>query len=178
MSDYSDRFAERGLSPTEPIEAAVIVDAAASDVWGAISASGNLTNVHPFCEANPVERWPGPDGFDHVQYFSGLHYERHVLRWLDGVGYDLTVGPPTGPIAVARWRIDATSDASCRFAIEVTSFVRDDVPGEARARYIETVIEGAIPPYLDGVVRGVAHFCETGTSVRRNQFGPHPIYSP
>lgn len=178
MTDHHAAFAARGLAPTDPIPATVDVDASASDVWAAIVERGNLTNIHPFCERNPVERWPGPDGLDHVHYYSGLHYQRDVLEWREGEGYDLAVGPPEGKLALASWTITPTDDTHCVFGIEVTSFVRTDADEASRARYVADVIGGAIPPYLDSVVRGVAHFAQTGDPVVRNQFGDHPLYSP
>ncbi len=126
MNDYLGEFTARGLAPTAPIEASTAISAAGSDVWAVISEPGNLTNVHPFCSSNAVERWPGAESRDHVRYFSGVHYQRDALDWRDGAGYDLAVGPPSGPIAVARWWI------------EVTSFVRADVSDVARARYEDT----------------------------------------
>jgi hypothetical protein len=172
-------FALRGLTPTDPIAAAADVRASAEDVWAVISEPGNLDNVHPFCASNEVERWSGVGSRDRIRYHSGVLYEREALAWVDGVGYDLTVGPPPGPIAVARWRIDPADGADrCRITIEVTSFVRSDVTVEVRERYERSVIRGAIPPYLDSVVRGVAWYSETGTPVQRNQFGAHDVYSP
>ena len=56
--------------------------------------------------------------------------------------------------------------------------MRADVSEATRERYEREVINGAIPPYLDGVVRGVAHYSTTGDPVTRNQFGAHPLYSP
>ena len=178
MTEHLDSFVARGLVPTGPIEATTDIAVTAADVWAAISEAGNLTNVHPFCASNPVDSWPGPGSRDHVHYHGGIHYQRDVLDWRDGVGYDLAVGPPSDQIAIAHWWIEPTGPSACRFGIEVTSFVRSDVDVEARARYEDTVIKGAIPPYLDAVVRGVAHYSETGTPVVRNQFGPHDIYSP
>jgi hypothetical protein len=178
MTRHFDEFARRGLLPTAPIEAKHDIGARAADVWAVISEAGNLTNVHPFCESNDVEVWPGPGGRDHIRYYSGLHYQRDVLEWHDGKGYDLAVGPPSGKIAIARWSIDPTESERCTLTIEVTSFVRDDVSPETRIRYETTVIEGAIPSYLDSVVRGVGHYSETGIPVARNQFGAHDLYSP
>lgn len=178
MNSYLEQFAARGMMPTAPIEATWDINTGASDVWAAIAEVGNLTNVHPFCASNDVEQWPGRGARDHVRYYSGVHYERDVLDWRDGSGYDLAVGPPSGKIAIARWWIDSLGSNRCRFGIEVTSFVRGDVTAAARDRYENTVIKGAIPPYLDAVVRGVGHYSETGTPVIRNQFGAHDIYSP
>lgn len=178
MNDHFTEFTERGLAATAPIEVSRQINADASDVWAVISETGNLTNVHPFCASNDVERWPGPNSRDHVHYYSGIHYQRDVLEWSEGVGYDLAVGPPSGKIAIARWSLQPNGQGGCRFGIEVTSFVRSDVSAQARALYEEEVIKGAIPPYLDGVVQGVAYYAETGTPVVRNQFGAHEIYSP
>ncbi|MGY9071966.1 MAG: hypothetical protein ACKVHU_03350 [Acidimicrobiales bacterium] len=87
------------------------------------------------------------------------------------------MGPKSGKIAVASWWIEPTTPDSCRFGIEVTSFLRTDISAEVSARYEDKVIKAAIPPYLDAVVRGVAHYSETGVPVERNQFGAHEIYS-
>ena len=171
-------FAERGLKPTAPIEATQTIKASASDVWAVISAPGNLTNIHPFCSSNPVEKWPGIGGLDHVHYYSGVHYQRDVLTWTEGSGYELLVGPPSGKIATARWWIKPTSSTSCGFGIEVISYVRSDVDPERRATYERKMIREATPPYLRAVVSGVAHFTETGDPVKQNQFGSHDIYSP
>ena len=95
-------FAEQGLEATPPIEAVVEIAASMSDVWDAISERGNLTNVHPFCETNDVERWPGPGSFDHVHYYGGVHYQRDVGEWNEGRGYQMVVGPPSGKIATAN----------------------------------------------------------------------------
>jgi hypothetical protein len=178
MTDQLDEFLMRGLLPTAPIKAERSIAVASADVWAVVSEAGHLANVHPFCESNDVDVWPGPEGRDHVRYYSGVHYQRDVLDWTDGAGFDLALGPPSGKIAIARWSIDPNGPDRCTLTIEVTSFVRDDVSPETRLRYESEVINGAIPPYLDSVVRGVGHFSETGTPVVRNQFGSHDIYSP
>lgn len=171
------RLATDGMSPAAPIVAAREIAASAIDVWQAVSEAGNLTNVHPFCASNDVERWPGSDARDHVRYFSGVHYERDFRSWEDGVGYTLELGPPGHKTSHARWRIDAVDSTRSHFSIEVISYLRSDVAPEERARYEEQVIKRAIPPYLDSVVRGVAHYVETGMPVVRNHFGTHDIYS-
>ena len=177
MQDLNELFAARGLKPTSPIRATSLVATSASDVWNAINEPGNLVNVHPFCESNPVDHWPGPSGRDHVHYYSGVHYQRDVLEWIDGSGYDLIVGPPSGKIAVANWRIDPRGPAACDFSIEVTSYVRSDGDPVKLEAYNTNVIQ-TIGSYLDSVVKGVTHFAETGSPVNKNQFGAHQVYSP
>ena len=171
-----------GLEAMEPITARVSVAASAGDVWSAISESGNLANIHPFCERNAVERWDGARSRDHVYYYSGVHYQREFLDWFDGVGYDLVLGPPEARTALVRWRIAGpaanTESPMCEFSIKVVALLRDDVPAAERDHYAEKMIRRPLPSYLDSVVRGTAHYAETGTPVARNQFGTHPIYSP
>lgn len=171
-------FAARGLTPAGSVKGATDITAKVADIWAAISETGNLTNIHPFCATNEVERWPGPNSRDHVRYYSGVHYQRDVVEWREGEGYEFAVGPPTGPTAHARWTIEPNGLDRCKFTIEVTSFVRSDVSAEIQERYTKEVIKAAIPPYLDGVVLGVKHYVETGQPVVRNQFGAHQIYSP
>ncbi|HAN07784.1 MAG TPA: hypothetical protein DCP89_04735 [Acidimicrobiaceae bacterium] len=178
MEHHHEIFAELNMKPATPISRSVSIAASASDLWTAISDAGNLKRLHPFCERNEVERWPGPKGIDHIYYYSGVHYQRDVLSWHDGQGYDLMVGPLSGKISFAKWRIEEFSPNACNFSIEVTSYIRNDVSSEDRSRYETRVIKRAIPPYLDAVVQGVAYFVETGDPVTRNQFGAHEIYSP
>ena len=181
-----DGLGADGLAVMEPIIATAHVAASPSDVWAAISESGNLMNIHPFCERNEVSVWDRASSRDHVYYYSGVNYQRTFLDWFDGVGYDLVLGPPDARTALVRWRI-ATADATgrtaaastgCDFSIKVVALLRDDVPAAEREHYAEHMIRGALPSYLDSVVRGTAYYAETGTPVTKNQFGTHPIYSP
>ncbi|WP_419551195.1 hypothetical protein [Candidatus Poriferisodalis sp.] len=183
-----DRLGARGIEPMEPIIASVAVVAPPADVWAAISESGNLTNIHPFCERNEVKRWDGTRSRDHVYYYSGVHYQREFLDWFDGAGYDLVLGPPQARTALVRWRMtepaqsrtsaDSAGSPGCEFTIKVVALLRDDVPAAERDHYAEHMIRRALPSYLDSVVRGTAFYAETGTPVTKNQFGTHPIYSP
>lgn len=174
------RHAGTGYELMEPIIGSVGVAAPSADVWAAISPSGNLTNIHPFCERNEVKVWDGARSRDHVYYYSGVHYQREFLDWFDGIGYDLVLGPPDARTAVVRWRIraqDGKPDHS-DFSIKVVALLRDDVPPTEREHYAEHMIRRPLPSYLDSVVRGTGYYAETGTPVTKNQFGPHPIYSP
>ncbi len=166
-----------GYEMMAPIIGRVVVAASSADVWAAISPPGNLTNIHPFCERNHVDVWDGSRSRDHVRYYSGVHYQRKFLTWIEGVGYDLMLGPPLARTALVRWRI-AEADADSQFTIKVVALLRDDVPLDQREHYAEHMIRRPLPSYLESVVRGAAYFAETGRPVAKNQFGSHPIYSP
>ncbi len=186
--EFVKRHVGEGYEPMEPIIASTAVAAPPAAVWAAISAPGNLTRIHPFCEHNEVSVWDGAASRDHVRYYSGVHYQREFLDWFDGVGYDLVLGPPDARTALVRWRIAepgpetaptaAAETSGCEFAIKVVALLRHDVPADLRERYAEHMIRRPLPSYLDSVVRGAGYVAETGTPVAKNQFGAHPIYSP
>ena len=59
-ADWKGALRRLGLEPGRPLKSGVDIDAAAEEVWKAIAEPGNLGNLHPFCAATEVERWPGP----------------------------------------------------------------------------------------------------------------------
>ena len=63
----------------------------AKRAWEIISQPAGLTAWHPFMETHTAERWDGVGSRDQLTYYSGLVYDREVVRWLDGIGYDLKV---------------------------------------------------------------------------------------
>jgi len=64
-------------------------------VWEVISKPGHLSDSHPFCQQNPVEKWPGVNSKDAVHFYSGKVVHRYFHEWINGKGYDLK-----------HWRID------------------------------------------------------------------------
>ena len=82
------------------------IAASAQDVWNIISSPGNLEDFHPFCESNPVEKWPGVGSRDTIHYYSGWVLQREFTNWIDGVGYDLTIGRDGGRKSFVSWRTD------------------------------------------------------------------------
>ncbi|MEZ0151921.1 MAG: hypothetical protein AB9Q22_00040 [Candidatus Reddybacter sp.] len=173
-----EQLAESGLEMSEPIQKVIEIFAPAQDVWRVISKAGNLINYHPFCEANPVHEWPGVGARDEVVYYSGLVYQRDFIKWLEGVGYDLEIGPnPTNKSAKVSWRIDGKTDALTELSIEVTPYLKIGMPEARRQAYLDQVFGDVIASYLESVVKGVDTFVISGVAVRGNQFGSHPLYS-
>ena len=173
-----ERLAKAGLEPGEPIQKAIEIAAPAQDVWRAISTAGNLTNYHPFCEANPAHRWPGVGACDEVVYYSGLVYQRDFIKWLEGIGYDLEIGiNPPNKSARASWRIDAKEDTLTELSIEVTPYLKIGMAEARREAYLEQAFGDVIASYLESVVKGVDAFVTSGIAVREDQFGSHPLYS-
>ncbi len=63
----------------------------AEKAWKIISLPGNLTLWHPFMEKHTAESWDGVGSKDHLTYYSGFEFDREVVKWIEGVGYDLKV---------------------------------------------------------------------------------------
>ena len=174
----NDRLAELRLELGEPVTQCCEIEATPNSIWTAISKSGNLPKYHPFCKANPVECWPGAGSRDRVIYYSGLTYQRDFFNWLDGIGYDLELGPnPPDKTARVSWRIEALTNTHTALSIEVTPYLQIGMPEARRQAYLERAFGEVIASYLESVLMGVGSYVTSGQAVNKNQFGSHPIYS-
>lgn len=179
IQTLNDRLAELGLELGEPVRQSRKIEVTPERIWSAISKSGNLTSYHPFVKANPVDSWTGVGSRDQVIYYSGLVYQREFVTWLDGVGYDLELGPnPPDKTARVSWRIKALTNTHTELSLEVTPYLKIGMPAIQRKAYLEFAFGDALVSYLESVVRGVDLFVTSGQTIIKNQFGSHPIYSP
>jgi hypothetical protein len=164
-------------APAQPIVAHRSIDASAHEVWTVISSPGYLEECHPFCTANPVHEWPGPDAADTIEYHNGRIVQRRFTTWLDGTGYDLEVCDDNGPLASVWWRITAENVGSA-LAITLIPRMLDAKPAVVRSLAYALAIRPLMRRYLGSVVRGVEWRVTTGEPVQRNQFGSHVWFSP
>jgi hypothetical protein len=153
------------------------IAAPSGQVWTAISSPGNLELCHPFCERNPVSTWPGPESHDEVHYLSGRVYERRFCRWIEGVGYDLEIGPRGEQAAFVSWRIEPLDRASCSLSITVYPHVIQRLPIAFRWLPHVAYVRPMLRSYLSSVVWGFEWYLTSGEPVPRNQFGSHPWFS-
>jgi len=63
----------------------------AEKAWEIISLPGNLTLWHPFMEKHTAESWKGVGSKDYLTYYNGFEFNREVVKWIVGTGYDLKV---------------------------------------------------------------------------------------
>ena len=176
-ADWKAGLRRFGLEHGRPLKSAVDIDAAAEEVWKAIAEPGNLGNLHPFCAATEVERWPGPGARDSITYHSGIRYQRNFVGWEEGVGYDVELGDPPHQTARVHWRIEPASPETCRFSIEVFPLLKSGLGEEKKRAYQERLFGEVLQHYLDCVVQGVRFFATTGETVGKDQFGKNPLYS-
>lgn len=167
-----DKSKEVTLIPEEPITRTTAVAVSPEQVWQVISSPGNLVKFHPFCQMNPVERWPGVGSKDKVIYYSGLILVRNFTAWIEGVGYDLDARSEDGMRFKVTWRIKAEGDNSSSLSVTITPYTAQ---GSSRRKGRYTRLLGS---YLELTLKGFESYIHTGEQVRRNQFGSHRLFSP
>ena len=170
-------LAARGLELGEAVSVSLMIEAASDCVWQVISQPGQLTRYHPFCQATRVITWPGVGTKDTVTYYSGVHYERDFVTWIEGVGFDIEVGPPPHKTARVEWRITELGAHQSELAITVMPYVKADVFAPRKQTHQQRFFGDLIAQYLESVVLGVGHVVTVGEAVQKNQFGTHPMYS-
>jgi len=153
------------------------IAASAQDVWNIISSPGNLEDFHPFCESNPVEKWPGVGSRDTIHYYSGWVLQREFTNWIDGVGYDLTIGRDGGRKSFVSWRIAQKQKDLSILSISIFPHILQNIP--LAVRWIPHIIyiHPSMKKYLESVVNGFDWFITTGKPVSKNQFGSHSWFS-
>ena len=166
-----------GLEHGRPLKSTAEVDVSAEELWEVIAEPGGLAHYHPFCAATEVERWPGTGSRDSITYYSGIRYQRNFVSWHEGVGYDIELGDPPNQSARVRWRIEPTSQRTCRLSIEVFPLLKSSLSDEKKRAYQERLFGEVLQHYLECVVAGVKFFATTGSAVGKDQFGTNPLYS-
>ena len=128
-------LAARGLELGDAVSVSYIIAAASDRVWQVISQPGQLTRYHPFCQATTVITWPGVGAKDTVTYYSGIHYERDFVTWIEGVGFDIEVGPPPHKTARVEWRISELGEHQSELASTVVPYLKADVSALRKQAY-------------------------------------------
>ena len=161
-----------------PVSATRQIEAPAEKIWAVISSPGNLAHCHPFCENNPVEKWPGKGSSDSVYYYSGWVYHRRFTGWFDGVGYDLQIGRKKESQSRVSWRIHKITDSEGELTITVFPQTLQQLSVMIRWLPHFVRLRPMLRSYLISVVKGFEWYITTGEPVKRNQFGSHKWFSP
>lgn len=160
-----------------PITVTRKIETSPQNIWLTISSPGNLEDCHPFCESNPVDEWPGVGAKDTIHYNSGWVLNREFVNWIDGVGYDLTIGRKSGRKSFVSWRITQVPKNKCALSITIYPHILQNIP--VAIRWIPHIVSvrPALLKYLESVLSGFDWFITTGKPVQMNQFGSHCWFS-
>jgi len=162
----------------ESISAQSEIAAPASTVWEQIAKPSGVVRWHPFVKENSTESWKGIGSKDKVIYFSGRSFEREVINWQEGTGYDLKLTENGKNEALAVYRIKPIDDDRCRFKVTVYAKFIEKLPFPIRWVLLQFKIKPLFTKYLGLSMPGFVYCAETGEKVKRNQFGSHPVFSP
>lgn len=162
----------------ETISAESEIAAPAEAVWDQIALPGGVGRWHPFVKENIAESWNGVGSKDKVTYFSGRSFEREVISWQEGSGYELKLTENGKNEALAVYRITPISANWCRFKVTVHVRFIEKLPFPIRWALLHFKIKPLFSHYLALSMPGFVLCAETGQQVQRNQFGGHPIFSP
>tara|TARA_B100001250_G_scaffold62035_1_gene48498 strand:- start:867 stop:1376 length:510 start_codon:yes stop_codon:yes gene_type:complete len=147
-----------------------------SKIWDVISVKSNLELFHPFCDKNPVSKWPGQNSSDSIYYYNGLILQRKLVNWEKNIGYDLFIGKKNGPKSFVSWKIkDYGRSASLTVSIYPYMY-------NTGSKFINFIpfyffIRPMIQKYINSVMDGLGYYIETGKVVSKNQFGTHSFFS-
>jgi len=149
----------------------------AEKAWDIISMPGNLTLWHPFMEKHTAENWDGVGSKDHLTYYSGFKWHREVVKWIEGSGYDLKVSQNGKKENTAIWRITPIDDQRCKLRITGRVDFIKKLPFPIRWALLKFKMEPVFSQYLFQILEGFAYYAETDNQIKRDQFGPHPMFS-
>ena len=166
------------LNYKESISAESNIAASSQVVWDQIAKSEGVVKWHPFVRENRAERWNGIGSKDTVTYYSGRSFEREVIRWMEGSGYDLKLTENGKNEARAKYRITPLGSNRCRFTVTVHATCIEKLPFPLRWALLQFKIKPLFTEYLALSMPGFVSCAETGEQVSRNQFGSHPVFSP
>lgn len=147
-----------------------------AEVMGLLTSPGHLAECHPFCESNPVDRWPGEGSHDTVVYHNGRVVHRHVTSWRDEVGFSVDVSDENGRLAAVDWEVSEAAGGS-KLTIRLAPYPLSTYRPVVRSTLQQVVVRPMLRRYLRSVVRGVRWRLETGDPVQRDQFGRHAWFS-
>lgn len=147
-----------------------------SELWKIISTPSNLELFHPFCEKNPITKWPGVDSSDTIHYYNGLRLERHFINWEDNIGYDLIIGTENGEKSFVSWRIKENNN-TLELTIAVYPYLNNC--GFKIINFIPffIIVKPSLSNYLNSVLKGLEFYIRTNKKVKKNQFGTHNFFS-
>lgn len=149
-------------------------------LWEIISAPKNLDFCHPFCKKNTVVKWCGKGSIDSIEYYNGLVLNRIFTKWDQGKGYELLIGNGKYATAKVLWVITDMKDGSSNLSITIHAYT--DIALKKYPKFLRVIIRELyflpnMSKYLQAVVKGFKFYTETGTPVKKNQFGHNSMFS-
>lgn len=104
--------------------------------------------------------------------------QRDFVNWIDGAGYDLTIGREGGGKSYVSWRISEEPEKISTLNITIHPHALQNIPAAFRWIPYIVYLRPSLRNYLESVVKGFDWFITMGRPVQKNQFGKHNWFSP
>lgn len=172
---------EKTASGSWGVKATIAVDASQEQVWNCISTPGYLEKAHPFCQANPVAKWPGVASKDTILYYGKFQMVRDFFAWNEPTGYSLNIDllhDDRPPLAKVYWEISESGESQAELSVCVELHLVKATKGLEWTFYRTRGQFTSMENYLGHLIRGIKYHTETGKPVQKNQFGHHKWFSP
>jgi hypothetical protein len=161
-----------------PISFETRIPVSAEKAWNQMISPGNAVLWHPFVKEHIAENWNGVGSKDKVTYNSGATFEREIIDWFEGIGFDLKVTENGKNEILVSWRLTKLGDKSCNLKVTAHVVFLQKLPLPIRWAVHKFKIKPNFSTYLELSMKGFAFYATTGEKVKRNQFGTHPLFSP
>jgi hypothetical protein len=109
---------------------------------------------------------------------NGFEFDREVVKWIEGTGYDLKVTENGKRKNTAIWRISPIDNHRCMLRLTGRVEFIKKLPFPIRWALLKFKMKPIYNQYLFQILEGFAFYAETGKQVKRNQFGAHSMLSP
>ena len=153
------------------------ISARQDEVFALLSQPGHLESFHPFCKENLVVAWESEDRRDRIVYNNGRILDRQFVSWTDGEGFELLIGESVEKRSLVSWSLKASQPGKCVAHISVQPYLYATLSGPASTLVHKFWIQKSLVRYLESVLLGLKHFCETSEKVEANKWGIHPWFS-
>ena len=154
-----------------------IIQVPAAKLWEGVTAEGHLAVAHPYVEVHTHDGPMGSGAKHRIVYLNGLTFDRQFTDWREGEGYTLLIGRPQGRSrSRVEWHIESLGPTQSSLSITVHPDLLHRMPSWLRWVAFQWKVKPLLKAYLDAVTGGIAHWLETGTSVRREDHPDHPWF--
>jgi hypothetical protein len=158
-------------------EKSMLISAPKDEVFTVLSQRGHLESFHPFCKENLVFAWEAENRRDRIIYNNGRVLDRQFISWAEGEGFELLIGESVERRSLVSWSLEVSQPAGCMVHIAVKPHLYAGLSAPAAAVIHKAWIRKSLVRYLESVLLGLKHFCETGEKVEPNKWGVHPWFS-
>jgi hypothetical protein len=154
------------------------IDCNSEEIWNALNGEGHLLRFNPYISQHEHScTWTKPGEHDICTYGSGIKLKRTLVEFRKKSILKFQLD--TGKSKMRNWslfEIKADPNATY-FRVSYISRAYENVPRPIFPIFLRLILLPKYKKYLAHVCLGMRHYIQTGSSVKRNQFGSIKYFS-